>query len=153
MRTLLIMIYVEKIENNCFKIFLRNLRSICRNTTQEDLELSAISPSVLDHLWFPDVEIRFLTLILVFRCIFSTYPCATLLYQCLMGPNVGLGGINWVQICLPQSWGMIGLTDLDEFSEKLQTAFEPPPPPPPRFGKQCCTFFREVLTSAIKCFG
>ena len=38
----------------------RNLRLILRNTTQEDLELSAISPSVLDQLWFPDVEIRFL---------------------------------------------------------------------------------------------
>ena len=34
------------------------MRNICRNASEEDLELSAISPAILEHLWFPDVEIR-----------------------------------------------------------------------------------------------
>ena len=51
--------------------------------------------------------------------------------------------------CDPVKVEMIGLSDLDEFSEKLQTAFDPPSP---RFGKLCCTFFLEVRKSATKFF-
>ena len=78
-----ILLYTQETEEENMKIIVQlmstSFRGIwdkcCRNTTQDldDLELSAISNSVLDHLWFPDVEIRFLTLILIFiSCI---YPC------------------------------------------------------------------------------
>ena len=40
------------------KEILKNFQNICRNASEEDLDLSAISPAILEHLWFPDVEIR-----------------------------------------------------------------------------------------------
>ena len=41
------------------KEILKNVQNICRNASEEDLDLSAISPAILEHLWFPDVEIRY----------------------------------------------------------------------------------------------
>ena len=43
------------------KEILKNFQNICRNASEEDLDLSAISPAILEHLWFPDVEIRHLS--------------------------------------------------------------------------------------------
>ena len=37
----------------------KKFQNNCRNASEEDLELSAISPAILEHLWFPDVEIRY----------------------------------------------------------------------------------------------
>ena len=45
--------------------------------------------------------------------------------------------------------GTIRFSNLDEFSENFQIAFEPPHP---RFGKLCCTF-REIRISVTKFFG
>ena len=50
----------------------------------------------------------------------------------------------------PMSLGSIEVSNLDKFSEKLQTAFEPPTSEAPCFGKQCC-FFWEVLKSGTVC--
>ena len=47
---------------------------------------------------------------------------------------------------------MTGFSDLDEFSEKLQTAFDPPPPAPLVLENNVALFW-EVLKSATKFLG